>query len=52
MFLKHQISILMISEGTCDTEEYSYGYTENSALPSEINYIIKYVRIMNSYFKL
>ncbi len=50
MILEHQISILIISERT--SEEYNYGYTKNSALQSEINYIIKYVRIINSYFKL
>ncbi len=34
----------MISEGSCDTE--------NSALITGINYILKYIKIENGYFKL
>ncbi len=41
----------MISEGSCDTEDWSND-AENSALITEINYILKYVDIENSYFKL
>ncbi len=35
----------MISEGSCNTEE-------NSALITEINSILEYIQIENSYFKL
>ncbi len=43
----------MISEGSCDTEDWSND-AENSALhhSTEINYILKYIKIENSYFKL
>ncbi len=37
----------MISEGICDTDD-----AENSALITEINYILKYIKIENCYFKL
>jgi len=40
----------MISEGSCDTEDWSND-TENSVLITEINYILKYIQI-ESYFKL
>ncbi len=40
----------MISEGSCDTENWSND-AENSALISGINYIIKYIQIENGYFK-
>ncbi len=43
--------IIMISEGSCDTEDWSNN-TENSALITEINYILTYIHIENSYFKL
>ncbi len=43
--------IRMISEGSCDTEDCSYD-AENSALITGINYILKYIKIENSYFKL
>ncbi len=39
----------MISEGSCDTEDWSDA--ENSALITEINYILKYIQIESSYFK-
>ncbi len=45
----HHIS--MISEGSCDTEDWSND-TENSALITGINYVIKYIQKENSYFKL
>jgi len=35
----------MISEGSCDTEDWSNASTE-------INCILKYIQIDNSYFKL
>ncbi len=41
----------MISEGSCDTEDCSYD-AENSTLITEINYILKYIKIENCYFKL
>ncbi len=41
----------MISEGSCDTEDWSND-AENSALITEINYILKYIQIVNSYYKL
>ncbi len=37
----------MISEESCDTEDWS-----NSALITEIHYILKYVQIENSYLEL
>ncbi len=41
----------MISEGSCDTEDWSND-AENSALITGINYILKYIQTENSYFKL
>ncbi len=41
----------MISEGSCDTEDWSND-AENSALIAEINYILKFIQIDSSYFKL
>ncbi len=43
--------IIMISEGSCDTEDWSND-TDNSALITSINYILKYITIENYYFKL
>ncbi len=40
----------MISEGSYDTEDWSND-AENSALITEINYILKYIQIESSYFK-
>ncbi len=40
----------MISEGSCDTEDWSND-AENSALITAINYILQYFHIENSYFK-
>ncbi len=42
--------IRMISEGSCDTEDWSNA--ENSALITEINYILQYILIEHSSFKL
>ncbi len=42
--------IRMISEGWCDTEDWSNDY-ENSALITEINYTLLYIHIENSYSK-
>ncbi len=36
----------MISEGTCDTEDWSYD-AEHSDLITEINYIIKHIQTEN-----
>ncbi len=41
----------MISEGSCDTEDWSND-AENTTLITEINYILKYIHIENSYFEL
>ncbi len=41
----------MISEGSRDTEDWSND-AENTALITGINYILKYIQIKNSYFKL
>jgi len=49
MFLEQQIIILMISERSCDTEDWS---NENAALITEINYSLKYINIKNSFIKL
>ncbi len=38
--------IRMISEGSCDTEDWS-----NDALITAINTILKYIQIESSYFK-
>ncbi len=43
--------IRMISEGSCDTEDYSND-AENSALITGINYTFKYFKNRNSYFML
>ncbi len=41
----------MISEGSCDTEDWSND-AENPALITEINSILKYIKIENFYSKL
>ncbi len=41
----------MISEGSCDTEDWSND-AEIQLRITEINYILKYIHIENSYFKL
>ncbi len=43
MFLEQQISIRMISEGSDDNEDWSND-AENSALITEINYILQYIQ--------
>ncbi len=48
MFLEQHIR--MISEGSCDTEDWSND-AENSALITGINYILQYTIIENSYFE-
>ncbi len=49
MFLEQQIR--MISEGSCDTDDWSND-AENSALITEINYILKCNQTENNYLKL
>ncbi len=41
----------MISEESCDTEDWSND-DENSALITEINYILKCIQIENTHFEL
>ncbi len=41
----------MISEESCDTEDWSND-AENTALITAINYILQYIHIENSCFKL
>ncbi len=41
----------MISEGSCDTEDWSND-AENSALITGINYILTYIKMENIYLKL
>ncbi len=41
----------MISEGSCDTEDWSND-AENSAFITAINYILTDIHIENSYLKL
>ncbi len=45
--------IRIISEGSCDTEDWSNdACLEYHSIITEINYILKYFHIENSYFKL
>ncbi len=41
----------MICEGSRDTEDWSID-AENSALITEINYFLKYIKIKHQHFKL
>ncbi len=41
----------MISEESCDTDNCS-NYAVNSDLITDINYILKHIKIDNHYFKL
>ncbi len=41
----------MISEGSRDTEDWSNG-AENSALHHRNNYILKHIKVENSYYYL
>ncbi len=45
------LHIRMISEGSCDTEDWSND-AENTALITEINLILQYIHTENSYLKL
>ncbi len=42
----------MISEWSCDTEDWSDDCWKFSFSTIEINYILKYIQRENSYFKL
>ncbi len=42
----------MISEGSCDSEDWSNGCWKFSFAITEINYILKYVKIEKRYVKL
>ncbi len=44
--------IRMISEGSCDTEDWSNGCWKFSFAITGINYILKDVQVENSYFKI
>ncbi len=46
MFLTPNQHIIMISEVSCDTEDWSND-AENTALITEINYILIYIQIEN-----
>ncbi len=42
----------MFSEGICDTEDWNTGCWKFSFAITEINYILKYIKIENSDFKM
>ncbi len=44
--------IIMISEGSCDTEDWSNGCWKFSFSITEISYIVQYIIIENSYWEL
>ncbi len=48
---QHNVSNIDYKKDHCDTEDWSND-DENSALITEINYILKYIKIENCYFKL
>ncbi len=50
-FLQYQI-IRMISEGSCDTEDFSNGCLIFSFAIKSINYIFKNIKIENSHFNV
>ncbi len=45
---KKNLHIRIISEGSCDTEDWSND-VENSALITDIKYILNYIKIGNQY---
>ncbi len=49
MFQSRNQHIRMISEGSCDTEDWSND-AENSALIIGINYILKYIHLEKKLF--
>ncbi len=51
MLLEHKSAYQNDFWRSCDTEDWSND-AENSALITEINYILKYITVENSYFKL
>ncbi len=44
--------ITRISEGSCDTQDWNRGSWKFSFYITEINYILKYIKIEYYYFKL
>ncbi len=51
MLVEHQIRIIeLFLKGSCNTDDWSNA-PKNSALASEINYILKCTKIENSCFK-
>ncbi len=44
--------VRIISEGSCDTEDWSKGCIQFGFATTGINYILKYFKIENSSFKL
>ncbi len=42
----------MISEGSCDTEDWINGSSKFSFAITRIKYNLKYIQIENSYFKI
>ncbi len=42
---------ISMSEGSCDTEDWSNGCWKFSFAITGLNYILKYIKIENSYFK-
>ncbi len=42
----------MISEGPCDTEDWSNDDAENSVLITGINYILKYIQNRKQLFQI
>ncbi len=51
MFLEHKSEYYYDFWRSCDTEDWRND-AENSALITEINYILKYIQTENSYLKL
>ncbi len=49
---KHQISILEYFWSSCDSEDWSNGSWQFSFAITRINYILKYINVENSIFKL
>ncbi len=52
MILNQHIIIFLISDWSCDTEEYSNGCWKFSFAIIGVNYILKYIKIQNSYLNL
>ncbi len=48
----NEMFVGMISEGLCNTEDWSNGCWKFCCAIAEIIYILKYIKIETSYFKL